>query len=86
LALMPGTTGAETVANLEAVDINGVSIWTGPFPIILTGVILNDPSEMLDSTPDFLPWDDGTNAYDLLISQQHRLHFSHQKRTGLRGG
>jgi hypothetical protein len=65
LALLTSTAGAETVTNLEAVDINGFSTWTGPFPIILTGVILNDPGEMLDSTPDFLPWDDGANAYDL---------------------
>ena len=65
LILMTRTASAETVTNLEAVDINGFSTWTGPFPIVLTGVILNDPSEMLDSTPDFLPWDDGANAYDL---------------------
>jgi hypothetical protein len=62
---MTRTASAETVTNLEAVDINGVSTWTGPYPIVLTGVILCDPGEMLDSTPDFLPWDDGANAYDL---------------------
>jgi hypothetical protein len=65
LALTTRTAGAETVTNLEAVDDNGFSTWTGPYPIVLTGVILNDPGEMLDSTPDFLPWDDGANAYDL---------------------
>jgi len=65
LVLAAGMAGAGTVTNLEAVDANGVSTWTGPFPIVLTGVILNDPGEMLDSTPDFLPWDNGANAYDL---------------------
>ena len=56
---------AETVQDLEAVDTNGFTTWAGSFPFIITGVLLNDPSEMLDSTPDFLPWDDGANAYDL---------------------
>ncbi len=65
LLLAASVIRAETVTNLEAVDINGVNTWNGPFPIILTGVVLNDPGEMLDSTPDFLPWDDGANAFDL---------------------
>ncbi len=65
LALAAGTAGAETVTNLEAVDDNGFSTWTGPFPIVLTGVILDDPGEMLDSTPDYLPWNNGDNAYNL---------------------
>ena len=43
LTLMTRTASAETVTNLEAVDINGVSTWTGPYPIVLTGVILCDP-------------------------------------------
>ncbi len=63
--LVGGSVRAETVTNLEAVDLNGVSTWNGPFPIVLTGVILNDPGEMLDATPDYLPWDDGANAYNL---------------------
>jgi hypothetical protein len=46
---------ADTVTNLEAVDANGVSTWNGTFPIVLTGIILNNPGEMLDSTPDYLP-------------------------------
>ena len=56
---------AETVTNLEAVDANGVSTWNGTFPVVLTGVVLNNPNEMLDSTPDFLPWNSGANAYNL---------------------
>lgn len=49
------SSGAETVTNLEAVDANGVSTWNGTFPIVLTGIILNNPNEMLDATPDYLP-------------------------------
>jgi hypothetical protein len=63
--LAAGISRAETFTNLEAVDASGVSTWNGSFPIVLTGVILNDPSEMLDSTPDFIPWDDGANMFEL---------------------
>jgi hypothetical protein len=65
LLLAAGISRAETVTNLEAVGTSGVSTWNGSFPIVLTGVILNDPGEMLDSTPDFIPWDDGANMFEL---------------------
>jgi hypothetical protein len=65
LLLAAGISRAETVTNLEAVDANGVSTWNGGFPIILTGVLLTDPSEMLDATPDFIPWDDGAGMWQL---------------------
>jgi hypothetical protein len=65
LLLAAGVSRAETVTNLEAVDANGVSTWNGSFPIVLTGVLLTDPGEMLDATPDYLPWDDGANMYNL---------------------
>jgi hypothetical protein len=65
LLLAAGISRAETFTNLEAVDASGVSTWNGSFPIVLTGVILNDPGEMLDSTPDFIPWDDGANMFEL---------------------
>ncbi|MGA2785999.1 MAG: hypothetical protein ABSF60_00585 [Verrucomicrobiota bacterium] len=65
LLLAAGISRAETVTNLEAVDANGVSTWNGGFPIVLTGVLLTDPSEMLDSTTNFIPWDNGANAYNL---------------------
>jgi hypothetical protein len=65
LLLTAGISRAETVTNLEAVDANGVSTWNGSFPIILTGVLLTDPGEMLDSTPDYIPWDNGANVYEL---------------------
>ena len=65
LLLAAGVSRAETVTNLEAVDANGVSTWNGSFPIVLTGVLFTDPGEMLDATPDYLPWDDGANMYNL---------------------
>ncbi len=43
---------AETNWNLQAVDADGVSTWSGSFPFTLTGVILNNPEDMLDSTYD----------------------------------
>ena len=49
---------AETHTNLQAVDENGVSSWTGSHPFTLRGVMLNNPEEILDST-----WDpDAENA------------------------
>jgi hypothetical protein len=65
LLLAAGISRAETVANLEAVDANGVSTWNGSFPISLVGVLLTDPGEMLDSTPDFIPWNNGAAAFQL---------------------
>ena len=65
-ACLAGTSlRAETLTNLEAVDPNGVSTWNGSFPFTVTGVLLCEPSEMLDSTPNFLPWDNGANAFNL---------------------
>jgi len=65
LLLAAGISRAESFSNLEAVDANGVSTWNGSFPITLVGVLLTDPNEMLDSTPDFLPWNSGANAFNL---------------------
>ncbi len=47
--------------NLQAVTSTGTSAWTGTFPFTLRGVLLCNPDEMLDSTPNFLPWDGGAN-------------------------
>ena len=60
-----GFARAESFSNFEAVDANGVSTWNGSYPVTLVGVLLTDPSEMLDATPDYLDWDDGANAYNL---------------------
>jgi hypothetical protein len=55
----------ETHARLQAVQPDGTSAWSGVFPFALRGVILNDPEERLDATPQFLPWSDGANAFRL---------------------
>lgn len=60
-----GVARSETVTNFEAVDVAGVGTWSGPFPVVLTGVLLTDPGEMLDATPDFIPWGDGAGMYQL---------------------
>jgi hypothetical protein len=52
----------ETHANLQAVNEQGLSAWTGSLPFRLQGVLLNNPEEMLDSTPGFVPWNDGEGA------------------------
>lgn len=56
---------AETFTNLQAVDANGVSTWSGSFPFTMTGVLLCNPDEMLDSTPNFIPWNGGAGEYQM---------------------
>ena len=65
LLLAAGISRAESFSNFEAVDANGFSTWNGSYPVTLVGVLLTDPSEMLDATPDFLAWDDGANKNNL---------------------
>jgi hypothetical protein len=65
LSLTANGVRAETVTNLEAVDANGVSTWGRSFPLTITGVLLTDPEEMLDATPDFIPWSNGAGAYQM---------------------
>ena len=64
-ALGPAPACAETVMNLEAVDTSGVSTWNGSLPFTIRGVLLTDPDEMLDSTPNFIPWNNGAGAFQL---------------------
>ncbi len=59
---LPVALCAETHAHLQAVTPEGLSAWEGTLPVTLTGVLLCDPDEMLDSTPNFLPWSDGANV------------------------
>ncbi|MBN2505503.1 MAG: hypothetical protein JXQ71_02295 [Verrucomicrobia bacterium] len=47
---------SETHLNLQAVTTNGTSAWTAVFPFTLRGVLLCDTDEMLDPTPDFIPY------------------------------
>ncbi len=56
---------AETHARFQAVTETGTSSWTGDHPVTLVGVLLTDPEEMLDATPNFLPWNDGANQFRL---------------------
>lgn len=63
--LAAGSARAETFQNLEAVDTSGFSTWAGSYPLAVTGVILNDPGEMLDSTPNFIPWNNGAGQFQL---------------------
>ncbi|MFO0948525.1 MAG: hypothetical protein U1D30_21815 [Planctomycetota bacterium] len=51
---------------LQASLANGSPAFSGDsFPIKLTGVILNNPSDMLDGTPNFIPWSGGSTAFAL---------------------
>ena len=54
---------------LEAVNPDGSSSFSWPtsgLPITVMGIVLNNPSAMLDSTPNFQPWlNDYSNMYDL---------------------
>jgi len=56
---------AATHWELQAVNAVGVTTWTGPFPNTVVGVLLTDPDEMLDATPNFLPWAGGANSFQL---------------------
>jgi hypothetical protein len=63
LALMNHPAGAETHANLQAVNADGTSAWTPSFPYTIRGVLLCNPDAMLDATPNFLPWEGGANQF-----------------------
>jgi hypothetical protein len=52
----------ETHSHLQSVTSSGTSAWNGTFPFTLRGVLLCDPQEMLDSTPNFTSWDNGASA------------------------
>jgi hypothetical protein len=52
LSAAPVLGQTETHANLQAVTSVGLSAWTGDLPFVLRGVLLCDPDEMLDSTPN----------------------------------
>ena len=56
---------SETHSNLQAVTSGGTSAWNGSFPFTMRGVLLCNTEEMLDSTPNFLPWNGGANMYQL---------------------
>lgn len=45
--------------DLQAVNNDGTSAWQGTLPFVIEGVIINNPEEMLDFTPNFVPYNDG---------------------------
>ena len=52
----------------EGVNSDGSSSFSFPTngsPITVMGIVLNNPSDMLDSTPNFQPWNGGANMYNL---------------------
>ena len=53
---------AETHSNLQSVNETGASAWEGSLPFTIRGVITTTLDEMLDTTPNFLPWDNGANS------------------------
>jgi hypothetical protein len=61
LLLAAGISHGETHTNLQAVTATGTSAWSGSLPFTITGVLLCNPDEMLDATPNFLPYNDGEN-------------------------
>lgn len=63
LALAATPLKAETHSSLQAVTSTGTSAWNGTFPFNIRGVLLCHPDEMLDSTPNCLPWINGANQY-----------------------
>jgi len=65
VCLAGGIVKAETHSNLQAVASSGLSAWSGPVPFIITGVLLTDPTEMLDPTPNFIPYNNGAGAYQM---------------------
>lgn len=63
LALSVAAGRAETHASLQAVKADGTSDWNGTFPFSIQGVLLCSPDEMLDFTPNFIPWNEGANPF-----------------------
>lgn len=63
--LTGGIVNAETHSNLQAVTSTGLSAWSGSPPFTITGVLLTDPTEMLDATPHFIPYNNGTGTYQM---------------------
>lgn len=56
---------SELHSNLQSVDARGTSVWQENFPFTLTGILLNNPEEMLDATAHFVPWNDGEGLYQM---------------------
>jgi hypothetical protein len=46
------------------------------------GIVLNNPSDVLDSTPSFQPWNGGANMYNLGGQWQVFIHANCTHRPG----
>lgn len=58
--------GLTSHSTIQAVRPDGsTSFSTGAFPLKIQGIVLNNPEDMLDSTPNFIPWDDGAGIFQL---------------------
>jgi hypothetical protein len=64
---------AETHANLQSVTAAGTSAWAGTPPFTVVGVLLTDPDEMLDSTPNYQPASAGMMGGEWQITVQAAL-------------
>lgn len=60
LGFLASMARAETHWNLQAVNANGVSTWSGTYPFTVVGVILNNPEDMLNVEFDPLAETNGT--------------------------
>ncbi len=60
LPLLAAPLRADTHASLQSVTATGTSAWNGTYPFAVTGILLTDPTEMLDSTANFQPASVGT--------------------------
>ncbi len=56
LPLLAAPLRAETHWNVQAVNAVGSNVWAGPPPFTVIGVLVTDPDEMLDATPNFIPY------------------------------
>lgn len=83
VCLTGGVVNAETHSNLQAVTSTGASAWSGSVPFTLTGVLLTDPPEMLEASPQFIPYNSGAGAYQLGAEWQV---FCQAVESGDRGG
>ncbi len=70
LPLLAAPLRAETHANLQSVTEAGASAWSGSYPFTVTGVLLTDPDEMLDSTASFQTYTAGVMGGEWQIAVQ----------------
>lgn len=71
--LVAAAARAETHAALQAVTASGTSAWTGAPPFTVLGVLLTDPDEMLDVTPNYQPATAGVMGGEWQITVQAAL-------------